>query len=53
MHFIAKKFDLLFIGTGGILTGISIAAINESLQTIVLLLTIAGLIWRMFKKRKY
>ena len=49
---IAKKFDLLIIFLTGSFAGISLAEFNEGLQTVALVLTIAGLIWRMFKRKK-
>ena len=51
-----KKFlliiDIVTIGFGGWIAGLTMSSINEYLQFIVLLITIAGLIWRMFKPAK-
>lgn len=56
MEILIKKlpvvFDILVIGFGGWFAGMTLANINEYLQLIVLVLTIAGLIWRMFKRKK-
>lgn len=51
---IVKKIDYTFaaIGTGGIFTGWTLSQFNEALQTVALVLTIGGLIWRMFKRKK-
>ena len=52
IHWIVKNMDLLFIGVSGWFAGITLSQFNERLQTAVLILTLAGLIWRMFKRKK-
>lgn len=44
--------DLVFIGLSGWFVGWSLADVNEWLQFVVLIITIIGLIWRMFKRKK-
>lgn len=47
-----KYIDIITIGFAGYFTGLSLSDINERLQMIVLILTIAGLIWKTFKSEK-
>lgn len=44
--------DLLTVYAGGSLAQISLSQINEGLETLALVLTIAGIIWRMLKRKK-
>lgn len=44
--------DILTIGFGGWIAGLTMSTVNDYLQFIVLLLTIGGILWRMFKPEK-
>lgn len=49
---IRKYFDIAFIGISGYFAGWSLADFNEVLQTLVLVVTLAGLIIRTIYRKK-
>ncbi len=47
-----KKFDLLFIAIAGVSTAEIFKHINLFLQTLILIATLAGILWKHYKNLK-